>query len=101
MPSFRALLSILELRPGHRPEDVMESATAAVGSAHLIEAHHLDVVAGIPRITVRFMVETSTDADENDAACQAATNMRHAVQQVADVGRLGVLRRNRGRWEPV
>ncbi len=79
----------------------MESATAAVGSAHLIEADHLDIVAGVPRITVRFMVETSTDADEDDAACRTAANMRHAVQRVADVGRLGVMRRNRGRWEPV
>lgn len=79
----------------------MASATEAVGSAHLIEADHLDVVAGVPRITVRFMVETSTDADEDAAACRAAADMRHAVQQVADVGRLGVMRRNRGRWDPV
>lgn len=101
MPSFRARLNILELREGNRPESVLENACAAVGAAHLVEADNLDIVRGVPRITVRFMVEPSTGDGEDAAAWQAAVNMRHAVEQVARAERLGLTRRVRGRWEPV
>jgi hypothetical protein len=101
MPSFRAQLDILGLRPGSRPEQVMESAIEAVAAAHLVEANQLDVVAGVPRITVRFLVEPSEHAAEDSQARQAAANLRLAVEEVAATGTLRVLRRQRGRWEPV
>jgi len=101
MPSFRARLDITGLRPGHAPPAVMEAATDAVGSAHLVEAHQLDVVGGVPRITVRFLVEPGAYDDENRQAMLAAENMRHAVEEVAHTARLAVLRRVRGRWDPL
>lgn len=101
MPSFRAVLNILALQEGNRPESVLENARAAIGAAHLVEADNLDIVRGVPRITVRFMVEPSTGAGEDAAAWQAAVNLRHAVEQVARAERLGLTRRVRGRWEPV
>lgn len=99
MPSFRAQLDILGLLPGHAPEAVMDSAEAALGAAHLVEAKQLDVVAGVPRITLRFLVEETDDETGAGQAVQAAVNMRHAVERVATVGRLRVLRRRRNRWE--
>lgn len=101
MPSFRAQLNITGLRPGNHPEAVMEAAIAAVGSAHLVEANQLDVVAGMPRITLRFLVEPAEYDDEQVRALRAAANMRHAVDQVAISANPVLLRRGRGRWQPV
>lgn len=94
-------MGIAGLRPGHRPERVMEAAVDAVGSAHVVEANQLDIVGGTPRIAVRFTVDPTARDIEDRQALQAAANMRHAVGQVAVTGRLQVLRRVRGRWEPV
>jgi|SRR4051812_25823847 hypothetical protein len=101
MPSYRAQLGIAGLRPGHRPERVMEAAVDAVGSAHVVEANQLDIVGGMPRIAVRFTVDATAREIEDRQALQAGANMRHAVEQVALTRRLQVLRRVRGRWEPV
>ncbi len=99
MPSFRATLDVHELRPGHAPEEVMASAVDAVGSSHLVEAHRLDIVAGVPRITVRFMVDATSTDQENERALVSAGDMEDAVSRVATCRGLRVLRRSpRGRW---
>ncbi|MFD1214752.1 hypothetical protein ACFQ36_22250 [Arthrobacter sp. GCM10027362] len=101
MPSYRAQLGITGLRPGYAPERVMEAAVEAVGSAHLVEANRLEIAGGVPRIVVRFMVDATAREAEDRQALQAAANMRDAVGEVAATGALQVLRRVRGRWEPV
>ncbi len=100
MPSFRVRLPIGDLLPGHRPEEVMDTAELALGSLYRVEAKDLEVVARIPRIVLRFTVPESTWDGERAAAVAAAGQMRDAVQQVAQTGRLDVLRRVRGRWVP-
>ena len=77
----------------------MDAAEAALSSAHLVEAKQLDVVAGVPRITLRFLVEETDGETGARHAISAAMNMRHAVERVATVGSLRVLRRRRNRWE--
>ena len=101
MPSFRAQLNITGLKPGTAPEAVMETAAAALASSHHVEANQLDIVAGIPRITLRFMVQDNEWSLENSQAKRAAATMRHAVEEIADAERLRVLRRQRGRWVPL
>ncbi|ALV47172.1 hypothetical protein SAMN04489740_2764 [Arthrobacter alpinus] len=98
MPSFRATLQITGLRPGHAPEDVMNMAVATVESAHVVEANQLDIVAGVPRITVRFMVEASEYDAENQFARNAAVSMAHGVNEVATTGALRSYRRSAGKW---
>ncbi|MBT1003510.1 hypothetical protein KIH31_12940 [Paenarthrobacter sp. DKR-5] len=100
MPSFRATLQIHGLRPGHEPEEVMDTAIRTLAERHLVEANQLDVVAGVPRITLRFLVDTSTDPEEDAAAWQAAARMRAGVEQVAVTASPQVLRRRRGKWLP-
>ncbi len=101
MPSFRATLQITGLRPGHVPEEVMDMAVAAVAAAHVVEANQLDIVAGTPRISVRFMVETSEYDAENQSARNAAAAMAHGVNQVASTGTLRSSRRSAGKWLPL
>ncbi|MEO6531020.1 MAG: hypothetical protein ABI563_00680 [Specibacter sp.] len=98
MPSFRATIQITGLRPGHAPEEVMDVAVAAVGAAHVVEANQLDIVAGIPRITVRFMVEASEHDAENQFARNAAVSMAHGINTVATTGALRTARRSAGKW---
>lgn len=101
MPSFRATIQITGLRPGHAPAEVMDTAVAVVGSSHVVEANQLDVVAGVPRITVRFMVEASEYDAENRLARDAAASLQHGVNSVALTGSLRTFRRSAGKWLPL
>lgn len=98
MPSFRATLQILGLRPGHAPEEVLERAVEAVGSSHVVEAKDLDLVRGVPVIMVRFYVDDTGEDEEVARAHAAADAMAAHVADVAKTGRLTVLRRLKGRW---
>lgn len=98
MPSFRATLQILGLRPGHAPEEVLDRAVEAVGAAYVVEARDLDLVAGVPVITVRFYVEDTGEDEEVARAHAAARVLAEHVAGVAKTGRLTVLRRLKGRW---
>lgn len=59
MPSYRARLQIGDLLPGHRPEEVMDLAEAAVQATHELAAKDIEVVARVPRIVLRFTVPGS------------------------------------------
>lgn len=98
MPSFRATLQIFGLKPGHAPEEVIDTAVAVVASLHNVEASQLDIVARIPRITVRFTVDPNEYDAETRLARTAAASMEHGVAQVADTGAVKLFRRQRGKW---
>src|SRR4029453_4024558 len=101
MPSFQTRLKITGLRPGNAPEAVMEAAVEALGTRHHVEANQLDIVGGVPQISLRFLVEASEFTGENSEARTSAAMMRDAVERVAVTGKLAVLRRSRGKWAPV
>jgi uncharacterized membrane protein YkoI len=96
MPSYRAQLNIMGLRPGHVLEAVMDTAVASLEIGHHVDANQLDVVAGVPRITVRYTVEE--DGNPDARAVSSAAAMRAAVETVAVTEKLVVLRRTKGRW---
>ncbi|MFJ6416760.1 hypothetical protein [Paeniglutamicibacter sp. NPDC091659] len=96
MPSYRAQLNIMGLRPGHAPEAVMDAAVAALAERHHVDANQLDVVAGVPRITVRYTVED--DGQPDARGIESAALMRASVERVAVTEKLVVLRRVKGRW---
>ena len=68
MPSYRARLQIGDLLPGHRPEEVMDLAEAAVQATHVLAAKDIEVVARVPRIVLRFTVPGSNRAGEDAEA---------------------------------
>jgi len=79
----------------------MAAAVEALETRHHVEANQLDIVGGVPQISLRFMVDARDYSGENDEARTSAAMMRDAVERVAVTGSLYVLRRNRGRWSPV
>ncbi|MGJ3191360.1 hypothetical protein [Paenarthrobacter sp. FR1] len=101
MPSFQTKLKITGLKPGNAPESVMTAAVEALETRHHVEANQLDIVGGVPQISLRFTVNDRDYSGENDEARASAAMMRDAVERVAVTGSLYVLRRNRGRWAPV
>ncbi|GAB3707206.1 hypothetical protein [Mariniluteicoccus flavus] len=100
MPSFRATLQILGLRPGREPEEVLDRAVEAVASRHVVEAKDIDIRRGVPVIIVRYAVPDTGDTEEVAEAHRSAEALREHVAEVARTGRLQVLRRVKGRWIP-
>lgn len=100
VPSYRVQMEILGLRPGHRPEAVLDAAVATVGEQFHVDDRQVDVVAGTARITVRFTVPDSGPDEERQLAHDAAGDAHRAVEEVAVVGRRWLLRRDGGRWQP-
>jgi hypothetical protein len=100
VPSFRLELEIGRLRPGHDPNDVMDTAIASLDGFH-VDATDIAVTAGTPRILLRFSVTDSSETEENQVARLAAVHTRDAVDEVAGTGQLWVLRRRGGRWQPL
>lgn len=101
MPSFQTKLKITGLKPGSAPESVMAAAVEALGTRHHVESNQLDIVGGVPQISLRFTVDAQDYAGENDAARTSAAMVRDAVERVALTDALYVLRRSRGRWSPI
>ncbi|GAA2092168.1 hypothetical protein GCM10009841_00930 [Microlunatus panaciterrae] len=98
MPSFRCMIPIFDVRPGHAPEEVMEAALEGIGSVHHLEANGLEIVGAVPVITVRFLVEASTRAEEDALARRAAVVLAESVDVVASHGAVRITRRVKGRW---
>lgn len=92
MPSYRVTIGIGSLAPGVSPDTVLPAAAAAAAELAVVEASDLAVVAGAPRITVRF-------TEDDDAA---ALGVGHRVVQrtalVADPLTWVVMVREKGRW---
>ncbi|MDR6438036.1 hypothetical protein J2790_003185 [Paenarthrobacter nicotinovorans] len=101
MPSFQTKLKITGLKPGNAPESVMAAAVEALETRHHVESNQLDIVGGVPQISLRFTVGDRDYSGENDEARTSAAMMRDAVERAAITGSLYVLRRSRGRWSPV
>lgn len=101
MPSFQTKLKITGLKPGHPPEAVMAAAVEALETRHHVESNQLDIVGGVPQISLRFMVQAGEYSGENSEARTSAAMVRDAVERVALTGSLYVLRRSRGKWAPV
>lgn len=101
MPSYRCTVEILELRPGHAPEEVMDAAVSGVAGGHLVEANQLDLARGVPVIRVRFLVDPTNASQEDADSRDAARDMSGALGPVARHGPLRITRRERGRWLPV
>jgi len=106
MPSFRASAAIIEALPGVDPPAVLAAARASVANTWQVEDSFVDVEplargTGSPRVTVRFVVPTGNDDEEDRIAWLAAKALAAGLSPVATWTNLRVFRRDRGRWLPV
>lgn len=100
MPSYRVDLEIGALRPGRRPQEVLDAAVASLAGWH-VDATDIDVIDGIPRVLVRFAVPPSSRTEEDATAMTASRSVIASVGLVAGTRRCWVRRRRAGRWLPI
>ncbi|MFT4108129.1 hypothetical protein [Propionicimonas sp.] len=103
MASFRASAAIVDVHAGVDPVAVLDAARTAVGAGWHVEDSFVDVeplarAGGAPRVTVRFVVPTGNDAEEDADAWRAGRALATGIGRVADWTDLQVLRRTKGRW---
>ena len=87
VPSYRTILTVTTMAPGHRPEDV----EAAARSVTRLESWDIAIASGQPRVTARF-----TAIDDADARATHAL-ITDAVRGVAEVPRSRLAAVVRGR----
>lgn len=95
MPSYRSILTIGALRPGHGPQAVEDAARSAVTAFTTLESFRVDVVSGEPRVTIRF-----TGADDGEAR-EVHARTTTAVREVASAPRAVLTKVVSGRSVPV
>lgn len=103
MASFRASAGVLAAHPGVAPPSVLDAGREAVAAGWHVEDAFVDVQPlalgkGPPRATVRFVVPTGSDPEEDAAAWRAARALAYGIGRVADWTDLRVFRRTKGRW---
>lgn len=80
------------LRGRVTPESVLPTAADAARELTTVEAADLGIVAGAPRITIRYT------ADDAELARQLGSHVASATDAVAEVLQWKVTERMKGRW---
>lgn len=77
----------------------MAAAVAAVRRTTTLEDRRLDLVQGVPTISVRFTVPASSDVEERTIGYAVVDDVAAAVRQVALIRHPHLATRSpRGRW---
>ena len=92
MPSFRVILGIGALRPGAQPAILLPAVAESVATLTTVEANSVELVAGEPRIVIRFT------ADDPEHALRIAAEVDAATGALAQVTSRRVTKRVGGRW---
>ncbi|MEA5154327.1 hypothetical protein [Raineyella sp.] len=98
MPSYRAELQISDVRPGHRPGEVLPVAAAATRALAHLDKPDLVMEDRLPWVVVRFSIDPTGRAEEDRRAATIADAVERAVGEVAEVARTRVSRRVKGEW---
>lgn len=80
------------LRGATPPDQVLPAAADAARELTTVEAADLSIVAGAPRITIRYT------ADGSELAVQLGSHVVSATDAVAEVLQWKVTERVKGRW---
>ena len=92
MPSYRVTMTIGMLGPGVAPDRVLPTAAEAAAELTTVEASDLGIVAGAPRITIRYT------AEDAELARQLGEHIAAATSRAAEVLVWRVTERVKGRW---
>lgn len=101
MPSYRIHLPVGTMLPGHVPGEVLDTLVAVVGSHVVVEHQDVEIVRGVPRAVVRFLVPATSRADEDALARRIADDVVTGVGEVATCGVPVITRRDGGRFLPL
>lgn len=95
MPSYRVRMVVGVVHRGVDPADVLPAAVTAARALTAVEAGQVDVVRGLPCVTVRF------EASDDLAAAGVGRAVVTRVDELAVVETSRVTRRFGNRWYPM
>ncbi|KGM08909.1 hypothetical protein [Cellulomonas carbonis] len=95
MPSYRVRMVIGLVHAGVDPADVLPQAVAAGRARTAVESGQVDLVRGLPCVTVRFEA-----ADDLEAA-RVGRAVVERVDELAVVETSRITRRTGNRWSPM
>lgn len=99
MPSYRVSLDVVDVHPGHAPPEVMETAIEATRAHYRVEDNRLDLVGGVPRLSIRFSVPNGSDEEERAMGWSVVDAVAARVSEVAALSAARLTRRSAtGRW---
>lgn len=95
MPSYRFTATVGLIRPGTNPATLLPGIADATRALAVLEDSSLAVVAGAPRITIRFTGDSDADAR------RVGTGILEIAAELAELSRPGLTRRVKQNWVPV
>jgi len=95
MPSYRFTATVGLTRPGTNPATLLPAIAEATRALAVVEDSSLAVIAGAPRITIRFTGDSDQDAR------RVGTGILEIAAELAELSRLGLTRRVKQNWVPV
>ena len=98
MPSYRVALQVSDVRPGHRPAEVIDVAADAVRRRAHLDKPDLVMEDGLAWVVVRFSIEPTGRAEEDRRARTLADGVTADVGRVAVVERVRISRRAGRDW---
>lgn len=101
MPSYRVHLPVGQVLAGHDPGEVLDVLESVVASSFVVEKKDVEVVRGVGRAVVRFVVPASSREEEDRSARHVAAQGAEAVREVATCGQPLVTRRFGNRFLPI
>lgn len=101
MPSYRVAIDVHETHPGVSPASLLPLAEELLARTHRVEDRSVELVRMQPQVHLRFLVETSTDRQEDDEAEDAVRRLVADLTASAVLGRWVLRRGPGGHWRVV
>ncbi len=101
MPSYRVAVDVDATRPEVAPPSLLPSAERILARTHRVEDRSVELVGRQPQIHLRFLVEPSHDAQEDDEAEAAVRRLVVALSDLAVLGAWVLRRGPGGRWREI
>lgn len=98
MPSYRVAVQVSDVRPGHRPSEVIRVAAETTRTLAHLDKPDLVLEDRLPWVVVRFSIDPSGRLEEDTRARVVAAEVERAVGAVATFDRVRVSRRVKGEW---
>jgi hypothetical protein len=95
VPYYRITISLVALRASAEPAAVLSVTAAEVARIVTLEANDIQVARGEARLTVRSM------GDDDAAAERVAGAIRARTDELMDLPRASIARRDGGAWTPI
>ncbi|GAA3615661.1 hypothetical protein GCM10022199_19950 [Marihabitans asiaticum] len=101
MPSYRVAIDVHETRPGVAPATLLPTAERLLAATHRVEDRSVELVSMQPQIHLRFLVEPSSDAEEDAEAEGVVTRLVAALGEHAILGGWTLRRGPGGHWRSI